>query len=323
MAQHYYSSTPVATALSAGITAAAATFTVPESASDNGWPVSQGYPFTLAIDYGSVGVELVDVTSKGALAGGIRTWNISRAQDFTVASAHLAGATVRHVIAARDLREARQARSLQPLDTENTYVVRETTAGVEFTDSTVGDFIFKVKTGKSLLFGIDGNGFSSLYVSPTMAGVSTGFQASQGFQSGSGALHGTNYVQLIRASVVQALTANAWNDIAFNNIATVVNDDGAIYNSPWFICQKVGFFQGVATLSFSVLGQKYMRWITQGGSIIAQNDSAAGGTVSCPVALSGPGGGYQIKLQANPTAACNVVISAAGTPSMCYFGQAA
>lgn len=322
MAQHYYSSTSVGTTLSASVTNVSTSISVPEVAGDNGWPTS--FPFTLALDYGSVGVELVDVTSKGILGGGQRAWNVTRGIDFTVASAHSSGAKVQHVIAARDFTEARQARTLQPLDTENTYIIREGTAGTEFTDSTVGDLIIKAKTGQAVLIGTDGSGFSIMAVSATN-GVQTSltFAATAGLRKGGGAIQGTNYIQVSRTSVVQAMTLNTWTDVQYNSITSSQVDDGSLYTSPNFTTRNTGFYSGVGTASFSALGAKSLRWITQGGSVVSLNEDNGGGTFSCPVGLITPGGGYSIKLQCNSTVAANLTISSATAPSLAYLCEVA
>lgn len=106
MTQHFYSSTSVATALSDALTSGGTQFNVPSVAGDNGWPTS--FPFTLAIDYGTANQELVDVTSKAGLLTlpSRQVWVVTRGVDGTTAVSHSAGATVQHVIAARDLTEA-------------------------------------------------------------------------------------------------------------------------------------------------------------------------------------------------------------------------
>jgi len=59
------------------------------------------YPFTMVIDPDTANEEIVTVNS---LSSGT-TVNVSRAQDGTSAVSHDAGATVRHMITARDLQE--------------------------------------------------------------------------------------------------------------------------------------------------------------------------------------------------------------------------
>ena len=96
MTLRYYSSVAQDTALTAQALAGATTFSV---GTTTGWPTS--YPFTLALEYNTSLEELVDVTG---VAGLVVT--CTRGVDSTTAITHNAGATVRHVITARDIREA-------------------------------------------------------------------------------------------------------------------------------------------------------------------------------------------------------------------------
>jgi len=96
MTLRYYTSQAQDTTTTSNITSGATSLQV---TSVTGWPSS--YPFTLAIDYGSSLEELVDVTAVSGL-----TATITRGVDGSTASAHGVGATVRHVISARDIRES-------------------------------------------------------------------------------------------------------------------------------------------------------------------------------------------------------------------------
>lgn len=96
MTLRYYSSIAQDTTVSTPILAG--TTTVPIAAT-TGWPLT--YPFSLALDYGTTLEEIVDVTNVSGLNA-----TITRGVDSTVAVAHSAGAVVRHVITARDIREA-------------------------------------------------------------------------------------------------------------------------------------------------------------------------------------------------------------------------
>lgn len=96
MTLRYYSSQAQDTTLASSITSGATTITV---SATTGWPTS--YPFTLALDYSSGLEELVDVTG---VSGSNAT--VVRGVDSSTAVAHGVGATVRHVIIARDIREA-------------------------------------------------------------------------------------------------------------------------------------------------------------------------------------------------------------------------
>jgi hypothetical protein len=93
----YYSNTAVETTLSAGITSSATTIQV---AATTGFPAS--VPFTLALDAGASGEELVSVT---AVAG--TTLTVTRGFDNTTAVAHSAGAVIRHVHSAIDFKNSR------------------------------------------------------------------------------------------------------------------------------------------------------------------------------------------------------------------------
>jgi hypothetical protein len=93
----YYSNTAVETTLSAGITSSATTIQV---AATTGFPAS--VPFTLALDAGASGEELVSVT---AVAG--TTLTVTRGFDNTTAVAHSAGAVIRHVHSAVDFKNSR------------------------------------------------------------------------------------------------------------------------------------------------------------------------------------------------------------------------
>jgi hypothetical protein len=94
----YYSSIAQDTTLSASATAGQTTLIV---TSTTGWPSS--FPFTVAVDYNTGLEELCDVTNVIGL-----TLTVTRAVDGTTAVAHGVGAVVRHVITARDIRDAEQ-----------------------------------------------------------------------------------------------------------------------------------------------------------------------------------------------------------------------
>lgn len=93
----YYSSIAPQTTLTAGINSGATTISV---ASTAGLPGST--PYTLSLDYGVAGEELVDVTAVGGL-----NLTVTRAVDGTSAVSHNTGAVVRHVTSARDFTESR------------------------------------------------------------------------------------------------------------------------------------------------------------------------------------------------------------------------
>lgn len=88
----YFSSLAQPTTLAGGISSANATIQV---AATIGFPTS--FPYTLSLDYGAVGEELVDVISAAST-----TLTVTRAVDGTSAQSHSIGAVVRHVASARD-----------------------------------------------------------------------------------------------------------------------------------------------------------------------------------------------------------------------------
>lgn len=93
----FYSSTAQQTTLTGGITPSDTTMAV---ASTAGFPGST--PYTLAVDFGSSGMELVEVTGVASL-----TLTITRAIDGTSGASHSVGAIVRHVASARDFTDSR------------------------------------------------------------------------------------------------------------------------------------------------------------------------------------------------------------------------
>ena len=92
----YYSAIAQDTTITSGISSSSTSVAV---AAITGFP--SNYPFALALDYGNALEEIVDVTNVAGL-----TLTITRAVNSTTAVAHAAGATVRHVITARDMTEA-------------------------------------------------------------------------------------------------------------------------------------------------------------------------------------------------------------------------
>lgn len=98
MVNRYYSSTAVTTTLSNGVTASQTNMVV---GSTSGFPTS--FPYTLAIDFDAGTEELVNVTAASGT-----TLTIVRGQDGTTGQEHEAGAVVKHVISARDLREPQE-----------------------------------------------------------------------------------------------------------------------------------------------------------------------------------------------------------------------
>ena len=97
MTVRFYSSVAPPTTLTSTINSSATTISL---ASTTGLPGS--FPFTLALDFGQVNEELVEVTSLGGLSA-----TITRAIDGTSATTHNASAVVRHVSSARDFADSR------------------------------------------------------------------------------------------------------------------------------------------------------------------------------------------------------------------------
>jgi microcystin-dependent protein len=98
MPQRYYSSTAGEMALTTGVDSVNTSIAVDTVA---GLPAST--PFTLVLDRDTASEEVVTVT---AVAG--TTLTVVRGEDGTPAVAHTTGATVRHMVTARDLREPQQ-----------------------------------------------------------------------------------------------------------------------------------------------------------------------------------------------------------------------
>lgn len=98
MSNRYYSSTAQPTTLSGAITNSATSMTV---GATTGFPATT--PYTLVLEPGTANEEIVTVTE---VAG--TTLTITRGEDGSTALAHSAGAAVRHMLTARDLREPQQ-----------------------------------------------------------------------------------------------------------------------------------------------------------------------------------------------------------------------
>ncbi len=94
----YYSNTAVETTLSSSINNAQTTMQV---GSMSGFPGS--YPYTLILDPDTADEEIVEVTAYSA-----PNITITRGVDGTSGKAHNAGATVKHGITARDVRDSRE-----------------------------------------------------------------------------------------------------------------------------------------------------------------------------------------------------------------------
>jgi len=93
--RRYYSATAVDNTVASSINSSATSVTL--SSSPTGYPTS-GQPFVVALDYNTASEELVLVNSYSGY-----TLNITRSFNGTSATAHNAGAVIRHVIVAQDL----------------------------------------------------------------------------------------------------------------------------------------------------------------------------------------------------------------------------
>lgn len=96
MARRYYSSTAVATTLSASANNSTTSITVTAL---SGYPVST--PWTAIIDPDTASEEVVEVTNVSGT-----TLTVTRGVDGTTAVSHSAGAVFRHGVSARDFDEA-------------------------------------------------------------------------------------------------------------------------------------------------------------------------------------------------------------------------
>jgi hypothetical protein len=106
MASRYYSAVAQDTTLTSTITSSSTSITV---GSTTGYPTS--YPFIVALDYNTSTEELVSIVGVSGLTFTIGTTvgvaNVSgRGYNGTSATAHNAGAAIRHVITAQDLTDA-------------------------------------------------------------------------------------------------------------------------------------------------------------------------------------------------------------------------
>ena len=96
MARRYYSSTAVATTLSASVNNSATSITVTAL---SGYP--NQFPFTAIIDPDTASEEVVEVSAVAGL-----TLTVTRGVDGTSGVSHNAGAVFRHGVSARDFDEA-------------------------------------------------------------------------------------------------------------------------------------------------------------------------------------------------------------------------
>lgn len=123
----YYSSTTGAMTLTAGVGASDTTIAVNTVV---GLPVS--FPYTLVIEPGVAGQE--EIVTVTAAAGS--TLTVTRGEDSTTGVTHDLGSSVRHMMTARDLREAREHEA-------------ETTGAHGITGAPVGDTDVQTLDGKT------------------------------------------------------------------------------------------------------------------------------------------------------------------------------
>ena len=114
MARRYYSSTAVATTLSASANNSTTSITVTAL---SGFPVST--PWTAIIDPDTVSEEVVEVTN---VAG--TTLTVTRGVDGTSAVSHSAGAVFRHGVSGRDFDEANSHVNDTSTDVHSQYVLK-------------------------------------------------------------------------------------------------------------------------------------------------------------------------------------------------------
>ena len=119
MARRYYSSTAVATTLSASANNSTTSITVTAL---SGFPVST--PWTAIIDPDTASEEVVEVTN---VAG--TTLTVTRGVDGTSATSHSAGAVFRHGVSGRDFDEANSHVNDTSTDVHSQYVLKSLVSG--------------------------------------------------------------------------------------------------------------------------------------------------------------------------------------------------
>lgn len=178
-----------------------------------GFPVN--YPYTLAVDYEGVTMELVQVTNAAGT-----TLTIQRAIDGTSAASHNAGARVRHVSSARDYSDSR--------DHEN---ADDGIHGLALGDVIVGEDAVQTLTNKTL---VSPTVTGTIAGSPSFAGTWTGTTASTAkmrlSNSSDVSLVSTNHAFQVGEDLAQNIRMDTNEIMAVSNGAistlTIQNDGG-------------------------------------------------------------------------------------------------
>ena len=159
MPRRYYSSTAVASTLSASVSNSATTLSITAL---SGYPVS--VPWTAILDQDTASEEVVTVTNVSGT-----TLTVTRGVDGTSAVSHNAGAVFRHGVSARDFDEANSHVN----DTANPHSTTATQVGA-VSNSTVtakGDIVTATGASTPARLGVGTNGFQLVADSTQSTGL--------------------------------------------------------------------------------------------------------------------------------------------------------